>query len=189
MRDVVKYLFEAGQLKRVRRSGWWIAGVENPESVAEHSFRAAVTGYMIGKMEGLDADKVAIICLFHDMPEARINDLHKVGQRYINTKESDEKAFLEQIAPLPDKIKKDLLKSMHFKNDDSTPEQVAARDADLVEAGLQAKEYLERGYKEAQDWINNIKKIVKTKTAVEMVRLIETMDSSSWWKGLKKIER
>jgi hypothetical protein len=39
--DMAKYLYEAGQLKRVKRSGWWIAGVKDPESVAEHSFRTA----------------------------------------------------------------------------------------------------------------------------------------------------
>ena len=34
-KGIARYLFELGQLKRVRRSGWWVAGVDQPESVAD----------------------------------------------------------------------------------------------------------------------------------------------------------
>ncbi len=37
MKDIIKYLYEIGQMKRVQRSGWWLVGIINPESVAEHS--------------------------------------------------------------------------------------------------------------------------------------------------------
>ena len=40
-KGIARYLFELGQLKRVKRSGWWVAGVDQPESVADHSFRCA----------------------------------------------------------------------------------------------------------------------------------------------------
>jgi putative hydrolases of HD superfamily len=39
---VASYLFEMGVMKHARRTGWWIAGVRDPESIAEHSFRTAV---------------------------------------------------------------------------------------------------------------------------------------------------
>jgi putative hydrolases of HD superfamily len=37
MSNIAKYLYEIGQLKRVKRSGWWMAEIVDPESVAEHS--------------------------------------------------------------------------------------------------------------------------------------------------------
>ncbi|MBF0384955.1 MAG: HD domain-containing protein, partial [Candidatus Omnitrophica bacterium] len=40
--SAVNLFAEAGLLKRVKRSGWWVAGIKDPESVAEHSFRCAV---------------------------------------------------------------------------------------------------------------------------------------------------
>ena len=43
--DLAKYMYEIGQMKRVQRSGWWLAGITNPESVAEHSFRAVILRY------------------------------------------------------------------------------------------------------------------------------------------------
>jgi len=188
IKDVVKYLFEAGQLSEVKRSGDLLIGIEKPESIAEHSFRAAIVAYMIGKIENINAEKAALTVLFHDMPESRIGDIHKVGQRYIDSKTAEKKAFEEQIAPLPEEIKKSL-KNLDYGNGDSSPEGVVARDADLIECALQYKTYLEKGHKDAQDWLNNIKKILKTKTAKKMLDEIEGSDPNSWWKGLKKIER
>ena len=46
-KKVVKFIAEIGMLKNLRRSGWAVVGVKNGESVAEHSFRAAVIGYII----------------------------------------------------------------------------------------------------------------------------------------------
>ena len=34
--DLAKYLYEIGQMKRVQRSGWWFAGIRDPESVREY---------------------------------------------------------------------------------------------------------------------------------------------------------
>jgi putative hydrolase of HD superfamily len=31
LNDIAKYLYEIGQLKRVKRSGWWMAGITDPE--------------------------------------------------------------------------------------------------------------------------------------------------------------
>ena len=70
-----------------------------------------------------------------------------------------------------------------------TKEADVAKDADLVEAAVQAKEYIDIGYTEAQNWIDNVKKIVKTLGAKKLVALIETTSSNDWWKGLKKIDR
>ncbi|TDU76018.1 HD domain-containing protein [Streptomyces sp. KS 21] len=36
---VARFLYEAGTLKHTRRTGWWMAGVNDSESVAEHSWR------------------------------------------------------------------------------------------------------------------------------------------------------
>lgn len=189
MNDIAKYLFEAGQLKRVRRSGWWMIGVEHPESIAEHSFRAAIAGYILGKMEGVDADKVAIMALFNDMHEARLNDLHKVGHRYIDFRKYEKKAFEEQTEFLPGDIAAELKKKFMQFQSDSTKEGIAARDADLIECALQAKEYIDKGFRDAQDWLNNIRKHIRTDSAKKLLDAIEKGDSNSWWKGLKKTER
>ena len=89
----LNFFAEAGLLKRVKRSGWWVAGIENPETVAEHCFRCAVIGYFLAHCEGVDPFRVVTMTLFNDIHEARINDLHKMGHHYIDFHEAEIKAF------------------------------------------------------------------------------------------------
>lgn len=186
---IANYLFEAGELKRVRRSGWWLLGIEHPESVAEHCFRAAVVGYILGNLEKAGAERVAMMCLFNDMHESRLNDLHKVGHRYIDFKKAEKAAFEEQLERLPAEFAAQIKKSFSEFHTDGSKEGIIARDADLIECAIQAKEYLDKGFKGAQDWIDNVRKHVRTDSARKLLDAVESGDSMSWWKGLKKTER
>jgi len=49
---IAAFAFELGVLKRVRRAGWWHAGVRDPESVAEHTMRVAQLAAIIAAEEG-----------------------------------------------------------------------------------------------------------------------------------------
>ena len=187
MKEVTKFLYEVGQLKFVKRSGWWVAGVKDPETVAEHSHRVALLGHILAKMENIDSDKVMKMCMIHDLPEARLNDLHKVGHRYIDFKEKEKIVFREQIERLPEIIKEDYLKVHEEYYAQKTKESLIAKDADLLECALQAKEYLAIGYKDAQDWLNNIDKVLKTKAGRKLFKEIRNMNPNEWWQGLKKI--
>jgi len=189
MKELVDFFFELGQLKRVKRSGWWLLNIKDPESVAEHSWRAAAIGYFLAKLEKVDENKVVLACLFNDLHEARINDLHKVGHRYIDFKKAESDAFKEQLKDLPEGISKDLKGIFGDFQNQTTKEGIVARDADLLENAVQAKEYIDKGYKDAGDWIKNIKKLLKTGSAIKLLDEIEKTSSNDWWKGLKKINR
>jgi putative hydrolase of HD superfamily len=51
MNKLTNFLFECLNLKHIKRSGWYYAGIPAPESVAEHSLHAAQIGYILAKME------------------------------------------------------------------------------------------------------------------------------------------
>lgn len=51
MSSLINFLFECLNLKHIKRSGWYYAGVSAPESVAEHSLHAAQIAYLLAKME------------------------------------------------------------------------------------------------------------------------------------------
>jgi len=187
MKDIANFFFELGTAKKVRRSGWWLAGVKDPESIAEHMWRAAILGRIIAEKEGADQNKVMTMLLFHDVPEIRTNDLHKVGARYIDTHEGECKAIKEQVQNLPNQIGKEILALFEEMHERKSKEAIIAKDCDLLECAIQAKEYKDIGYQDCQDWINNVKKKLQTKTAKEILNIIEKTPSNSWWQGLKKI--
>ncbi len=188
MSDLIDFFFEAGQLKRVKRSGWWLIGVKDPETIAEHSYRTSVIGYALAVLEGADSGKVIKMCLFHDYPEARVNDLHKLGARYVDFKPAENKVFSDQIEKVPAIMKEELASLFSDYNTDGSNESIIARDADLLECAFQAKEYSDQGY-DAMSWIDNIETVIKTDSAKKLLQELRNSDSNNWWNGLKKIER
>ena len=141
LNSIAKYFYEVGTLKHQRRTGWWRMGVRDPESVAEHSYCTAVIGYILASLEGADPEKTASICLFHDTAETRIGDLHWVAKRYIRTKEGEQKASNEQIEQLPQSIAERVGVLLREYEERSSREAQVAREADLLECLLQAREY------------------------------------------------
>ena len=183
--EIYKYIYEIGQLKRVQRSGWWIAGIEQPESVAEHSFRTAIIGFILAMLEGADPYRTMAICLFHDVHEARLNDHHKVGQRYLDMKSMEPTVAAEQQSRLPEKIAvalEDLFEA--YQNRNSLEAQIA-HDADLLECLVQAREYQSIGYQEVQEWIDSCLAGLKCESAKQLAQDCLASDPAEWWKDLK----
>ncbi len=189
MKEVVKYIFEIGQLKRVKRSGWWIAGIDDPESVAEHSHRAGIIAYVLGKMEKADASKAMIMTFLHDTGEARVLDLHKISQKYVDSHDAEFRALRDQVSRLPSEIRDEFIGLYQEYKNESSKEGMIAKDADLLECAFQAKEYVGKGHKEAEDWFTNVGKLLKTKSALALYKQLKKQHAHTWWKGLKKIGR
>jgi len=183
--DIAKFLYEMGQLKRVKRSGWWIAGVKDPESVAEHSFRTAAIAYLLAHLEGVDTGKAVLMALFHDLPEARTNDAHRIVRRYADWKNVDKKAITEQSKRLPDEAAKQITFLFEeFEKEDSYEAKVV-RDADLLECIAQAREYQALGYNDIADWIFNARAALKTESAKKIAAECLKTEPKEWWQGLK----
>jgi putative hydrolase of HD superfamily len=184
-KDIVKFLYETGQLKRVKRSGWWIAGVENPETVAEHSFRTVVIAYILAQLEGVDLEKVLTMALFHDMGEARTNDAHRIVRRYAKWEDVDRKAVEDQSRRLPDGIAKRMISLFEELGEEVSPEAGVVRDADLLECIVQAREYQTIGYHDVADWIFNAQAALTTESAKKIAMECLKTEPREWWQGLK----
>jgi putative hydrolase of HD superfamily len=189
MNAIARYMYEMGQMKRVKRSGWWLAGISDPESIAEHTCRTAMIGYLLASQAGADPMKTATICLFHDIAETRIGDLHRVAKRYLTTENGEEQAFSEQIEQLPHEMSASLLALFHEYEEKASLEGQLARDADLLECLLQAREYQQQGYQDVQDWMTNCAAGLRTEIAKQVAEACLRIDPVSWWQGLKNNDR
>ena len=187
--NILNFIAEAGLLKRIKRSGWWVLGIKDGESVAEHSFRCAVIGYVIAKMEKVSPYKVLMMTLFGDIYEARISDLHKMAQRYFDFEKGEDKAFEEQVKPLPKVIKSELGDLHKEYRGQKTKEGIIARDADILECLIQAKEYFEFGFKEANKFMKKAPSFLKTKSARKLWRQAKVMKLNNWWIKLSSFKR
>ncbi|MFH1094926.1 MAG: HD domain-containing protein [Candidatus Micrarchaeota archaeon] len=175
---IADLLFEAGLLKTVSRTGWDTVRAPR-ESVAEHSFRTALVGWVLSKMAQLSEQEEALLikaCLFHDLHEARIGDLHRLAKLYGSLDEK--KCEQDQREGLPKQMEEDLARSL-----DSLPLRlrIYAREADKIECAITAKEYLDAGYR-TKKWIEHTQKeAVKSREGKALLSAILSRDSSAWF--------
>lgn len=189
LKNVLNFIAEAGLLKRVTRSGWSVLGIKDAESVAEHTFRCAVIGYVLAKMENVPAYNVLLMTVFNDIHEARITDLHKMAQRYLNAKPAEDQSFNEQIDGLPPEMKTELENMRRDYNQQTSKESIIARDADILECLIQAKEYYEQGFSEAMKFTQKAPAYLRTKSAQQLWRQAKTMNLHDWWVALSEFRR
>ncbi|THV42468.1 HD domain-containing protein [Glycomyces buryatensis] len=173
------YLLEAGLLKRARRSGWWIAGIRDPESIAEHSWRAALTGMVIACLEGADPARTAMLCVLHDTPETRIGDIPKIGKHYL-TAIAPEDIAADQTAECPDRVAETIREAVAEFEAGETPEAICAKDADKLECLIQAVEYRHQGVSTVGRWIESSLGALKTDVARELAQEVLGAEPLSW---------
>ncbi|NMB48670.1 HD domain-containing protein [Candidatus Kuenenbacteria bacterium] len=188
LKNTVNFIFELNQLKRQKSSGFTLVGVNEPNSVASHVWRAAQIAYILAIMENNPSpEKVATMVLIHDNGEARIGDQHKVASRYFNNSEAEAAAFSDQLNNLRSEIKNKWQQYFNEFKNRNTPEGIIAKDADWLETAFQAKEYFDLGYPMVEKWINNVEKAVETKSAKALIKEMKKTKFTDWWHGLKKM--
>ncbi|MFA6918122.1 MAG: HD family hydrolase [Candidatus Gracilibacteria bacterium] len=184
-RELLNFFFELGQLRRIKHEGWRTIGIENPESVADHSLRAAQIGYFLAKLEKYkNPEEIVTMLVFHDMGECRIGDIHKIATRYV--KADEKQAVKDQLAKL-EKFRAEIYKLWESVEYHKNIPGKIAKDADLLEQAITAKEYIEKGYKYAQNWIDNISKNLETASSKKLIKELRKSNSNDWWQGIKKI--
>lgn len=178
----VAFLHELGFLKRLPRAGWLIAGVDRPESVAEHSFRTAIVGIVLATMQGADAGRTAMLCLLHDSPETRIGDIPSVGRAYVSTVKA-EAVSNHQTAEMPDVLSNAMQELVQEYEADQTIEARLAHDADKLETLLQAREYEGQGQYNTEAWQKSSVASLRTDAGRTLAQATEGTDPEHWWKA------
>jgi putative hydrolase of HD superfamily len=177
---LVGYLHEAGHLKRTKRAGWWIAGVRDPESVAEHSFRTGIIAYVLAVMEGANPDRAAALALFHDMVETRIGDIPSTGRAHLRIA-SPQEVTKAQVANLPPHVASPIADLVAEFDGKETIEAMCAKDADKLECLLQAKEYKAAGYATVDPWADTMVGAVRTAAGKKLAEAALKSPVESWW--------
>lgn len=135
-----EFIYDIGKLKRKDRSGWIRHGIQNPESVAEHSFRMGIMAFVIAPRYGLDPDKCLKMAIFHDLGESKIPDYTPFDNI------SKEDKFIEEEAAMRELCAKvgngdDILSLWYEFEEGKTPEAIFVRGLDRLEMLFQAEEY------------------------------------------------
>lgn len=176
MTRLADLLFEAGMLRKTPRTGYQFLGT-GAENVAEHSFRAALIGFVLAQQAGADPYRTMAMCLFHDLHEARTGDLNYVNKLY-NTADA-RRALADALSgtglsravlPLHDELEAA-----------RSPEALLAQDADQIDLIANLKEELDRGNRYAKAWIDAAMSRLRTEHGRALARAVAATDHAEWW--------
>lgn len=169
-------IFEAGMLRKTPRTGYQFLG-SGAENVAEHSFRTAFIGYVLAKRAGADAGQTALLCLFHDLHEARTGDFNYVSKAY-NT---SERTRALQDALRGTGLSQDILGLWHELEDVTSLEAQLAQDADQLDLIANLKEEADLGNPYAAKWMSAALERLRTSWGRELAETLAATDHTDWW--------
>ena len=176
---VAAYLFEMGHLKRLARASWLLLGVSQPETVAEHCFRAGAVGIALAALEGADVGRTAALCTLHDAHQTRNGDVLSVARAYVTTA-MPTAVTAHQTSAMPSAVAKIFQDLVAEYEAGQTLESQLARDAHEIETLLQAAEYRAQGH-DTQAWRETSTAALRTGSARQLAQAIGTADPHSWW--------
>lgn len=180
MKDTVNLLNEIAMLARTPRSGFAFLG-SGSQSVAEHSHCATAIAYVLAEMvkPPIDKHKLLLLCLFHDLAEARIGDLNYVNKRYVKPQTQHAMEDIGKVSLLG----KEIVKIMQEYEEGITLEAQLAHDADQLELLLYLKKEYDIGNPKAMEWFDNVFGRLQTQEAIALGKEIRQTESDAWWKS------
>ena len=139
---ISEFFFQIAGLKKLPRSGWKIKlGLDDSESVAEHSYMMSVMSMVLADMKSLNSEKVIKMSILHDWAESKIGDFMPNEIGYDKKSELENYAMTEILELLPQKIQSDYQDMWNEFLVRDTPEARLVHELDKLEMALQAKIY------------------------------------------------
>lgn len=135
----------AGRLKDTPRAGWALRGISAPESVADHSHRAALLALVLAPRAHppLDVCRCVALALVHDLAEALVGDITPYDGVSAGDKRVREEAAMRELASLAGDGS--LLALWREYDGAASPEARFVKELDKLETVVQASEYAARG--------------------------------------------
>lgn len=177
MDRIAEFLFETMLLKRIHRTGYQFLG-PGKESVAEHTFGVMCIAWTLAAaVPEARKGRLLAMCLFHDLPEARMGDLNAVQKQYVT---ANEKLAVEHMTlglPFGGGIQ-ELINEFNTRE---TLEARLANDADQLAFLLDLKSLSDMGYTAPEKWAGYVKTRLHTAAGKKLAESIEGTEWDSWW--------
>ena len=165
---IVDFFKKASELKYLKRTGWIISGVKNPESVGDHTFMVSLMAYIYALKLGTDAEKVLKMSIIHDICEAYSGDIpNRKGVSSEEKLKKEKEGFERIVSSLPYDIRLEMTEIWNEFLEQKTKEAQLVRDVDKLDMCLQALKYSKiYGKEKFMEFFKDCEKSIKT----EMVR-------------------
>jgi len=153
--SLLDIFIEAGNLKKLPRTGWLLRGVSNPESIADHSYRVAlITLFLADELKArgveIDVERALKIAVLHDLAEARVTDIPLTAQYYLDKGRAEKKAAMELFVKTSNP--KEYFRLWREYEEGLSLEGRLVKFADKLEMLVQALEYEKAGFRDLDEF-------------------------------------
>ncbi|XP_067010959.2 5'-deoxynucleotidase HDDC2 [Anabrus simplex] len=138
---VIEFLQFVGRLKHIKRTGWVLRDVQNPECVAGHMYRMGILSLLIDEQTGLDKNRCIKLSLVHDLAECIVGDLTPHCGVDPEEKHRREDEAMKVLADLAGAAGDELYALYKEYEKQETPEAKFVKELDRFDMVLQAFEY------------------------------------------------
>ncbi|MBU1120512.1 MAG: HD domain-containing protein [archaeon] len=168
---LIEFFHKVKKLRELKRKGWKDFGVENPESVADHSFRVALMTLIFSEKMKLNTEKALKMALIHDLCEVYSGDLAAEEKISREKYESEEKGMKKIVSELNEREGEELMDLWKEFMEGKSREARIVREIDRLEMGFSAVEY-EKEQKKGKEFVNTfipfVEKSLKEKELTEL---------------------
>ncbi len=144
--NLLRLLSRTDRLERFPRTGWLASGVQDPESVAAHSWEVAIVALWLADHvdEAVDAERVLRIAVLHDIGEAMLTDLPRPVKELVGP-ERVEEAEGAAVEAVLDGLGEDWSGAVEEYRARSTPEARLVKAADRIQMMAKSVSYDAQG--------------------------------------------
>jgi putative hydrolase of HD superfamily len=140
--DLHKFFQYGLKLKSTKRAGWISkVGINDPESVADHSYSMCLVGMVLSDLLQLETEKILKMTILHDLAESVIGDYipGKIGKNQKH--DLEQKAMNSILESIPSSIRIEYHKIWEEYLQNRTRAANFVHMVDKLELALQAKQY------------------------------------------------
>ncbi len=141
--NILHLAFQVGISKKLKRTGWVMNNIKDPESVAEHCFRVNVLTMALAPTLEVDQQKLIKMSIIHDIGETATGDLVVEQGKNTDYEKRKEKEKIEKdaIRQILFGYAEDYAKLFQEMIERKTAEAVVFWQIDKLEMAIQAYEY------------------------------------------------
>jgi putative hydrolases of HD superfamily len=166
------FFYIASELKKTPRKGWKDKlGIIHPESVADHSFSAAVMAMVFSDLKKLNTEKMLKMALLHDLSESITGDLTPEEVSKNNKKKIENQTMNEILSRLPSEVSYKYAKIWNEFQEGTSRESILMHEIDRLEMAIQSLKYNAEGHSKEKlaIFFESAKKDIKSKEILEIL--------------------
>jgi putative hydrolase of HD superfamily len=188
MKNLLKFFLETEKLKEMPRTGWVLAGIENPETVAEHSLSLSIISFLLAEKKNLKPKRAIQTALFHELCERYAGDLTPfLYYPHLPKDDLERQKVLMKWARLCQKEKKKIGKIKFKKEKTALLKLTKFLKSNLRDAILSSWSDYEKGISKEGKFVRQLNRIDTLIQSIEYFGIEDIRVRTNWWEWADEI--